>query len=346
MSRVSADRTWSMRDTLPFESRAALDSRGAAIGHRTRLVIAGLVLAAASVFAYTLARPAAPSRIPRRSGLAQRGHRHSHCRNGAASALSPYGRRRQLQPPGRGALETTSGRRGMTSLQCERVAFSGGRGICLQARRGCSPPTAPPVGRCVGPAGFAQLDGSPSRTRIAPTAASVPLPCSSRGMSMLYSSATFSTNTTLIDMTTGDALGDLESVRDLPRRPEPTRRGFQLLGRDLRPRHNTFYATLRTAGATYLVVATRPRKLTVLHENVDARRSRRQPPHRVQETRRRRHPPRGALRARSVVDGRAPDRGRVAIDRRSDRVARRCARALRRGSLVAVRDRRRLGLAR
>src|SRR5207247_642165 len=60
-------------------------------------------------------------------------------------------------------------RRGVTELQCERVSFAAGRGICLQADRGVFPTYAAALfDDRFEPLRSLKLDGSPSRTRVSP----------------------------------------------------------------------------------------------------------------------------------------------------------------------------------
>jgi len=235
-------------------------------------VIAGLVLAAASVFAYTLARPAAP--VP-----------DSHAAAASPNAVTDI--RIVVTAPhllfrhtavddnynhlGAAPLDTTSGRRGMTSLQCERVAFSGGRGICLQASRGI----LTSYSATVFDAGFEplhslRLDGSPSRTRIAPDGKLGAITVFVTGQEHGYASASFSTKTTIVDLTRGAALGDLEQFTTFRDGQKIHAADFNFWGVTFAHDSNTFYASLQTAQRTYLVRGdARARSLTVLHENVE-----------------------------------------------------------------------------
>jgi len=102
---------------------------------RAQLVVAVLVVAGTVVLALTLARPSAPER-PRApepaiptvdvGGVVAAPHvlfRHV--------AVDAHYNHLSAAP-----IEAPNASRGVTPLECERVAFGGGRGVCLQAHRG------------------------------------------------------------------------------------------------------------------------------------------------------------------------------------------------------------------
>lgn len=110
-------------------------------------------------------------------------------------------------------IDAPNARRAATALECERVAFTGGRGICLQASRGI----LTTFGAVVFDDTFHQLhalklDGSPSRTRISPDGRLGAITVFVTGQEHGYSAGSFSTKTTIMDRTTGAVLGDLEQV--------------------------------------------------------------------------------------------------------------------------------------
>lgn len=157
-------------------------------------------------------------------------------------------------------------------LACERVAFGGGRGVCLHAEKSFfglfTGYTAVLLGPDFTPRGTPiKLDGKPSRARV-----------SSDGKWGAFTvfvlgdgyDTNFSTRTTIVDLTTGIPIGDLESFRTV-RNEEPfSARDFNFWGVTFAHDGNTFYASLRTSATTYLVRGDlAARRLTVLRENVE-----------------------------------------------------------------------------
>lgn len=146
-------------------------------------------------------------------------------------------------------LGAPGGPRHVTGLQCDRVYVAGGRGLCLQAD---------------GLAGRAllfdeqqrvtatlPLTGPPSRARVSRDGRWGAYTVFEQGHS--YADDTFSTRTTIVDMTNGRPLPDLESFRvrqddALVRRPDVNYWGVTFAADG---RH--FYATLAFGGTPYLV---------------------------------------------------------------------------------------------
>lgn len=82
--------------------------------------------------------------------------------------------------------------------------------------------------------------------------------------------SSFSTKTTLVDMASGDALGDLEEFTTWRNRTRIKADDFNYWGVTFGRDSNNFYATLGSAGKTYLVRGDLAlRKLTVLYEGVE-----------------------------------------------------------------------------
>ena len=169
-------------------------------------------------------------------------------------------------------LAAPNARRGVTALQCERVSFAAGRGICLNADRGVfTKYEAVLFDDRFQPLRSMKLDGSPTRTRISPDgrigAITVFVTAQGHGYALL---GAFLTRTILLDMVSGDVIGDLEQFstwRDGARFAE---KDFNFWGVTFARDPNTFYASLRSANKTYLVRGDLPlRKFTVLHENVE-----------------------------------------------------------------------------
>jgi hypothetical protein len=156
-----------------------------------------------------------------------------------------------------------------TRLPCERVSFAAGHGICLQADRGVfTTYKAVLLDASLRPDGSIKLDGGPSRTRISPDGRVGAITVFLTGHA--YGPSTASTRTTLVDLTTGDALGDLEQFQTWRDGRRFKAADFNFWGVTFSRDANVFYASLRTAGQTYLVRADLGlRKLTVLRENVE-----------------------------------------------------------------------------
>jgi len=239
---------------------------------RNRLVIAALVVAATVVLAYTLARPADPvSSEARRAApaipvvdvgsVATAPHllfRHT--------AIDANYNHLALAP-----IDTPDARRAATPLECERVAFAGGRGICLQASRGILTTFGAVVfDNAFQPLHALKLDGSPSRTRVSPDGRLGAITVFVTGQEHGYSSGSFSTKTTILDLTTGAVLADLEQFATT-RGGQPFKAAdFNFWGVTFADDSNNFFASLKTANQTYLVRGdVRARTLVVMHDNVE-----------------------------------------------------------------------------
>jgi hypothetical protein len=167
------------------------------------------------------------------------------------------------------SLAAPGASRAAAGLTCERVSFAAGRGICLQAHRGLfTSYTAVVFDASLTPQASIKLEGSPSRTRVSPDGrvGAFTVFVSGHG----YANATFSTKTTLIDMATGDVLGDLEQFTTWRDGARFRATDVNFWGVTFARDSNTFYASLRTGGATYLVKGELGlRKLTVLRDQVE-----------------------------------------------------------------------------
>ena len=174
--------------------------------------------------------------------------------NYARIAVSPLG-------------EEESGR-AITPLECERVHYAGGRGLCL------------------GPDGFFQtyrarifdakltvleqvkLPGIPSRARVSPDGRYGATTVFVSGDS--YADEGFSTRTNIIDLRRGRVLGHLEQFEAIRDGEKFRKVDFNYWGVTFARHSNRFYATLATGGNTYLVEGdVAARTVRVLHENVE-----------------------------------------------------------------------------
>jgi hypothetical protein len=239
---------------------------------RNRLIVAALVVVATVVLAYTVARPsdpvgpearrAAPA-IPVVEAASVSAAPHLLFRHAAIDANYNH---LALAP-----LDGPNARRAVAPLECERVAFAGGRGICLQASRGI----LTTFGAVVFDKTFQQLhaltlDGSPSRTRISPDGRLGAITVFVTGQEHGYSSGSFSTRTTILDLTTGAVLGDLEQFA-ATRGGQPFKAAdFNFWGVTFAEDSNSFFASLKSAKQTFLVRGdVRARTLMVMHDNVE-----------------------------------------------------------------------------
>jgi hypothetical protein len=168
------------------------------------------------------------------------------------------------------------------ALRCERLAFAGRSGICLQAQRGLfTSYQAVLFNESLEPRSSFKLEGTPSRTRISPDGRVGAITMFVAGHS--YAGSSFSTKTILVDMASGDVLGDLEQFSTWREGKRFSAPDFNFWGVTFSRNSNIFYASLRTIAdvqgpsgqttrraQTYLVRGDLGlRKLTVLHENVE-----------------------------------------------------------------------------
>jgi hypothetical protein len=165
-------------------------------------------------------------------------------------------------------------------LRCERASFAGKQGICLEAEgRLFMTYRATLFNEQLQPRMSFKLEGRPSRTRVSPDGRVGAITMFVTGHGYL---SAFSTKTILLDMASGDVLGDLEQFttwRDGSRFAAPD---FNFWGVTFARDSNVFYASLRTIvdvqlpegkvrrAQTYLVRGELGlRKLTVVYENVE-----------------------------------------------------------------------------
>jgi hypothetical protein len=166
-----------------------------------------------------------------------------------------------------------------TSLQCERVYYAAGRGLCLKALTpsrfgdlvvGRSRYEATITGPNFAPRHDVKLSGLPSRARISPDGRLGATTVFVTGHSYADEDS-FSTQTVLLDMKSGKVLSDLEKdfrvIKDGKRIKEID---FNFWGVTFANRRNLFYATLGTGGKTYLLEGdVRRREARVLRERVE-----------------------------------------------------------------------------
>jgi len=137
-------------------------------------------------------------------------------------------------------------------LACARVYFAGGRGLCLATAETGVSYEATIFDSSLRPQGELPLSGLPSRARVSGDGRYGATTVFVNGHEYL-SSGGFSTVTTLVDMGSGEELGNLESfevTKDGRRFESPD---FNFWGVTFAEDPDRFYATLRTGGEYYLV---------------------------------------------------------------------------------------------
>ena len=155
-----------------------------------------------------------------------------------------------------------------TALSCNRLSFAAGHGLCLHTERGLfNSYMAVLLNADLEPGAAIKIAGLPSRTRSAADGRVGAITVFVAGDD--YAS-TFSTRTTMIDLSSGDQIAELERFATWRSGVRFSAVDFNFWGVTLARDSNTFYASLRTAGATYLVQGDLAlRKLTVVRENVE-----------------------------------------------------------------------------
>ncbi len=144
------------------------------------------------------------------------------------------------------------GPRTLTELDCLRVYMAAGNGMCLTEKGGTfTPYSVVFFGPDFRPRGQESLAGLMSRARVSPDGRYGTATVFVTGHS--YAPGTFSTQTTLYDMATGELLGDLESFTVFKDGKEIKAPDFNFWGVTFTREPGGFYATLGTAGHTYLV---------------------------------------------------------------------------------------------
>lgn len=169
------------------------------------------------------------------------------------------------------ALETPAASLLSVPFVCDRVSFAAGSGICLQTERGMfTTYKAVVFDEQMQARHTIKLEGSPSRTRVSADGRLGAVTVFVTGQAHGYSSSSFSTRTSLIDMASGEELTDLEKFTTWRDGAKIHAADFNFWGVTFAKNSNTFYATLKTDGKTYLVKGDLGlRKLEVLRENFE-----------------------------------------------------------------------------
>jgi hypothetical protein len=187
-----------------------------------------------------------------------------------STALGDSYGRVALVPLGAGGMPADAGRPRLTALQCERVHFAAGRGVCLEARRAAlTVYAAHIVDSEFKVLHTLPLAGPPSRARVSPDGRLAALTVFVSGHA--YGGADFTTRTSVIDTGSGRTLiEDLEAL-DVTRSGQPFKPAdANFWGVTFSRDGQGFYVTLGTGGKTLLVQADlATRRARVVHDNVE-----------------------------------------------------------------------------
>jgi hypothetical protein len=175
------------------------------------------------------------------------------------------------------SLASPDGGAYVTPLSCERVYFASGRGLCLSVTdEGTIGPEGPVATRWaeVFDENFhirrrIRLAGAPSRVRVSPDGRYAAATVFDSGHS--YADHRFSTRTTIFNLETADvAIEDLETVETRRDGAVFHAQDFNFWGVTFARDGDTFFATLDTAGTSYLVKGrVDQRIMNVVHAGVE-----------------------------------------------------------------------------
>ena len=173
-------------------------------------------------------------------------------------------------------IEPASPHRLPASLDCDRVYYAAGSGICLindtsatvQDPLASIPTWVILFGPDFQPRHRFTVEGLPSRARVSPDGKYAAYTVFVRGHS--YADANMSTATVLLETAMGTSLGNLEEFEVWKDGRLYQAIDFNFWGVTFAQDSNRFYATLRSYNTTYLLQGDiASRKLTILRENVE-----------------------------------------------------------------------------
>jgi hypothetical protein len=145
-------------------------------------------------------------------------------------------------------------RRGSADLACERVYYAAGHGICMAVAPSGVDYEATIFDAKLRPLEKIALTGLPSRTRVSPDGRYGAMTVFVTGDSYLESPSAFSTRTTILEMSDGNEIGQLEQFDVSKDGKRFDAADFNFWGVTFDPRDSDrFYATLGTGGVHYLV---------------------------------------------------------------------------------------------
>ena len=155
-------------------------------------------------------------------------------------------------------------------LACERVYFAGGRGICMGVAESGVDYVATTFDSQLRPEHEIRLTGLPSRARVSSDGRYGAMTVFVAGHAYLGSSGGFSTTTTIVDMQSGESLGQLEQY-SVSKDGQPFDSvDFNFWGVTFADDSNRFYATLGTGEHHYLVEGNvRDRSMGVLRDGIE-----------------------------------------------------------------------------
>lgn len=161
-------------------------------------------------------------------------------------------------------------KRGSAELACERVYYAGGRGICMGVAASGVDYDATIFDSDLKPVDEISLTGLPSRARVSGDGRYGAMTVFVTGDSYLESPTAFSTRTTIVDMSDGGQIGQLEQF-EVSKDGKPFDAvDFNFWGVTFAKDPNRFYATLGTAGEHYLVEGNvREQSMRVLRDGVE-----------------------------------------------------------------------------
>jgi WD40-like Beta Propeller Repeat len=159
--------------------------------------------------------------------------------------------------------------RELSDLSCDRVYYAGGRGLCLTANGGFSSSYVAKIFdarfhilRVI------KLTGIPSRSRISPDGRLGAVTVFVNGDS--YAPGNFSTRTSILRMSSGQIIANLEQFTVYRDGKRFHKRNFNFWGVTFATDGDTFYATLGSGAETYLVKGSiSARRMEVIHTHVE-----------------------------------------------------------------------------
>jgi hypothetical protein len=155
-------------------------------------------------------------------------------------------------------------------LACERVYFAAGRGLCLAIADSGVDYVATIFDSKFRPLHHFALTGLPSRARISADGRYGATTVFVAGHAYLGTNGGFSTTTTIVDMRTGESLGQLEQYSVTKDGRPFDSVDFNFWGVTFTRDSNRFYATLGTGEHHYLVEGSiRDRSMRVLRDGVE-----------------------------------------------------------------------------
>jgi hypothetical protein len=169
------------------------------------------------------------------------------------------------------ALASPDTTRTIADLQCDRVYYAGGRGLCL-ATHGVWPFNisyeAEIFDADFNVVAHISLPGTPSRARVSPDGKVGATTVFVNGDS--YVTGTFSTRTNIIDMRAGTIVANLEQFSVTKNGKPFSNKNFNYWGVTFTHDDDHFYATLGSGRHTYLVKGSvRARHVTTMRQNVE-----------------------------------------------------------------------------